>query len=417
MVAVPRVGTAPAVDADPCTCGSPRAQHERRPSWSRTTTVPGTTRNHRVRRTPRPAQPRRGVRRLRAAAASAPCVGRRQAGQRRQAAAGQGGQRQRHRVGRLRVDGPGRGAGRTARGRRVGRCRRPPSARGGSLAERDAAVGPPRPAAARDASRLDPPAPAAAVPAGWTSTTSGDGRRVPPPASVVLAGPPGRSWSASGDAPKAAAATAPPTTTGAATRVARCERRWRGRRRDLLMLVPPGDVGRRQRSRQSRRFAPIYRTRLTATGWSRPGWDVPGARGARGGPCWQRPCWPAGSACRWARSRTRVGPDGGCGGGADGAAAPVAPPDLLPRLRGAARCRPGRGLDHDEVRGLRGAALVRRGRAGSLVQAAHDEDGDQRGGAGRRRHRERGSEAPGSAVPGAAHVGPPGRSGRDGRPL
>jgi hypothetical protein len=94
-------------------------------------------------------------------------------------------------------------------------------------AERDAAVGPPRPAGARDpASRLDPPAAGAAVPAGWTSTTSGDApAALPPPASVVLAGPPGRIASDRGDAPKATAARAPPTTTGAATRVALYERR------------------------------------------------------------------------------------------------------------------------------------------------------------------------------------------------
>lgn len=222
-----RVGTAPAVDADPCTCGSPTAQHERRPSWSRTTTVPGTTRNHPRLRTPRPAQPRRGVRRLRAASGL--------------------------------LGGPSR---------RAGRC-------------------------------------------------LGGVRRV---------------------------------------------RRMRG---------------------------------------------VSGARGAAAG--------GLGRPATGLRPGARVGTNGGGRGGGrpGGRPGPAAPAGPAPRTAG---CRPGGRLDQDEVRRRRGT-VVRRRRAVALLRAAHDEDRDQRGSAGGRRHRERGSETHRSAVPGAAQVGPPGRSGRDGRPL
>jgi hypothetical protein len=82
--------------------------------------------------------------------------------------------------------------------------------------------------------RVPPPAPGGEVLAGSTSTTSGPWLRprcVPVEPSVE---PPWRSASPSGEAPSATAAAAPPSASGAATRVTRRARRWRGRRRERL---------------------------------------------------------------------------------------------------------------------------------------------------------------------------------------
>jgi hypothetical protein len=137
------------------------------------------------------------------------------------------------------------------------------------------------------------------------------------------------------------------------------------------------------------------------------------ARSGAAGRLWRRVAGPV--------AGTRFGPDRGGRGGRRGGSRGCSSPGraAAPAAR-AARCRPGRpafGLHHHEVRGLGRTAMRRRRRVISRLQAGRDEDTDQRGSAGGRRNRKRGPETPGSAMPGAAHVGPPGRSGRDGRPL
>ena len=290
-------------------------------------------------------------------------------------------------------------------------------------ADRDAAVGPPRPAEARaSAARLDPPAAGAAVPAGCTSRTSGGAPAVlPPPASVVRrrdvgAQPVGQRARHRRQRrrrlrrpPQGRRPGSPGARAGGVDGVGPCS---------CWCLLGTSDGGSDHGNLgDSSRFAEFSVGRSRRAGRRLGRMDRVGgmlgvgrARGGGAGRLGRRAGRP--------RPGARVGPDGdGSGGGGRGpvrTAGPVAP---APR---AARCRPGRArrrLDHHEVRGARRAARRRCGRVVSRLQAGRDEDADQRGSAGGRRNRKRGPQTPGSAMPGAAHVGPPGRSGRDGRPL